>query len=717
MNLREILITTTLIVTSISPSLGQSQDQINVKELESKGEEQIDNGQWIDARETYKELVKAYPENNEYNFLLGLSIFKSGIEREKSVDYLKKVNHKIIEESGYFYGQALLYDGQFDQAISTFKEFKPLIGDNKDGVKLRAEVNNMIRQAQDGKTISKNVNEQLRVDNLGEGINTEKTEYAPVVYQDQKFLVFSATKSSSDFEGEFDAEKEADDDIYTSGYELLDDNWKQRTRPEGLHIPKSVNTPQSESGINFSADKRTFYFYRNTDLYASENGGSPVAQKVEVGDLTDADMTAIYTNKEANTRFMVANLPESGSGGLDIYISKNEGGSWSNWKPMDGINTPYDEDSPYLAEDGTLYFSSKGHNSMGGHDLFKATEESGSWKVDNLGVPINSTGNDIHLVPADDKGQIFYLASDRKGGYGNMDIYRLWTCKPIEESTIKGKLLAEGKPLSANLTLANVDGEKIETIEVDNKSGDYNINVEPGKAYSLVTTAENYLNDTIAFSIPEQCIEYDLYQKIELSLQKDKDGNVIAQNTTVTNALYDIEKYRDDQSPEEFFASLPDGHRLQPDVKTSSIELDEPILLAAAQFKDVRFGFDSDEINGTAKAIVEKVGNYLNDHDKVTVKLTGHTDTKGPSWYNKMLSKRRAKSVSSGLEEMGIGDDRITIDFKGEEQPIVEDYDEEGNYIEEAAAKNRRVDIEVIIPEEKEVKEDKTEKSNATKEK
>lgn len=634
---------------------------------------------------------------------MGLSVYKSGINKDRAEVYLENFDASIVPEKNYFYGLALLFNEKYDAAIKAFEEFKPLIGTNDDGEMLEAEINNYIAHAQNGKKLSASPNSLLRVDAMSRNVNSETSEYAPVIY-DENTLIFTAMNFGFEEVREIGHGKDVKETIKITTYDMLEDKWSVAFRPQGEILHPGVNDKtKNSSGLVLSNDKSKFYFYRDADIWVSENKAEPKKEKVDVGTLDADAMSAIYVNKEGTHRFLVTDVLEEGPGALDIFVSVNENGQWSVWEPIEGINTPFDEDSPYMASDGTLFFSSNGPESMGGHDIFMAKKTGAkTWgKPKNMGVPINSTGNDIHFVPLNKEADEFFLASDRKGGIGNTDIYRIWTCYDIPQTTVKGKLLAKDGAPEANLLLMDRSGNKAGSAEYNPKSGEYSYKVNTGEDYALVVIAENYLNDTTKFTIPEQCSEYNLYQTIELELIEDENGVAVAQNTSVANAFYDIDKYRKDQDPDQFIAGLPAGHRLKPQVTTTSIELEGPVLLAAAQFKDVRFGFDSDKLDGTAKTILDKVAEFIKTHDGVTVVLEGHTDTKGPAWYNKGLSKRRANSVAKALRAQGVDKNRIIIKHYGEEKPVVEDYDAAGNYIEDAAAQNRRVEIEVVIPDEK----------------
>lgn len=536
------------------------------------------------------------------------------------------------------------------------------------------------------------------MDHLGSDVNSTGREYAPVAVKDLDYVIFTGTERAS-FEDMKD-QYEANEDIMITRYDLASQSWQKPIKPDGKVLPNGINTAFHESSITM-ANSNKFYFNRLNNLFSWDGTNEPQPEMVPTGDLDPDDIIGIYISKDEKYRFLVTDMFDLGKGGRDIFVSTKSGDSWSDWSALDAINTTADEDSPFVDKDGNLYYSLNGEGSMGGHDIFKAPKSGNSWgKGVNVGIPVNSTGDDIHYYPLGD-GKIGYVASNRQGGEGAFDLYRVWTCEDIQKTTINGRLLAEGKPVKAELFLKDADGNSIGSGKTDDKTGSYSLNVKPGMSYNVEIAAENYMNHDFAFSVPKQCKDYNLYQEIDIDMKKDNEGNVAAQTASLANAFYDIDDHRGEQSPGDFIAGLPDGHPLKPETQSSEVEMDvtKPIKLLAEQFKDVRFGYDSDAVSGSAETIIDKVADYLNKTSQASVVLQGHTDSKGAAWYNKALSKRRANSVAKALRKKGVDKSRIRVEHYGEEKLIKPDHDADGNYLPEEAQKNRRVEIEVVLPD------------------
>ncbi len=240
-----------------------------------------------------------------------------------------------------------------------------------------------------------------------------------------------------------------------------------------------------------------------------------------------------------------------GFGGLDIYrTSLQANGTWSqpvNLGPE--INSKANEDAPFIHPDQkTLFFTSDGHNTMGGRDIFVSRLVNDRWtSPENMGYPVNTTANDNYFTLIAD-GTRAYFSSDRKGGMGGQDIYYL--DMPAESANIpltmiKGKILnAEtGKPMPTTIYLIdNETNKKLDFVyNPDPVTGKYLVILPPAKNYDMVIESEGFLPYTININIPNQTYFYELYQLINLKTIKQFDV-VVGQEVQVKNAFYDTDQ-------------------------------------------------------------------------------------------------------------------------------------------------------------------------------
>jgi outer membrane protein OmpA-like peptidoglycan-associated protein len=240
-----------------------------------------------------------------------------------------------------------------------------------------------------------------------------------------------------------------------------------------------------------------------------------------------------------------------GQGGMDIYkMQMQNNGTWGaavNLGP--DINTKDNEDAPFIHPDQkTLFFTSDGHNTMGGRDIFVTRLINNKWTApENMGYPVNTTANDNYFTLIAD-GTRAYFSSDRKGGMGAQDIYTL--DMPAESANIpltmiKGKILnAEtGKPLPTKIYLVdNQTSKKLDFVyDPDPETGNYLVILPPAKNYDMIIESEGFLPYTLNINIPNQDYFYELYQLINLKTIKQFDV-VVGQEVQVKNAFYDTDQ-------------------------------------------------------------------------------------------------------------------------------------------------------------------------------
>lgn len=261
------------------------------------------------------------------------------------------------------------------------------------------------------------------VTNLGEKVNSPSEEYAPVLTEDERLLIFTSRRPAGNLSAQKDAEGNYFEDIFYS-------NKEQETWTAAQNIGRPVNSPFHDSDLALSADGTQLY------LYTDENAGDILKSEFTKGKWSPPlpmppPINSPYHESSMSVssdgrRMFIASDRTGGRGGSDIYlIEKNEAGRWmqpQNLGPT--VNTEWDEDSPFIDSDGhTLYFSSTGHNSIGGFDIFRTKENNAQWsQAENLGVPINTPGHDSYFVSTRD-GKRAYFSSVREGGYGKEDIY------------------------------------------------------------------------------------------------------------------------------------------------------------------------------------------------------------------------------------------------------------------------------------------------------
>lgn len=689
-----------------TPMFAQEQEQdenFSARQLEKKGDRLMKREDWEAAKVVYHKLLKADPDNDNFNFDLGIAYFNSGVQKEKSITYFERVNEVEIPVVGFYLARSYHYNGDYENAIETFQNFRSIISTSTDnGRQLAKDVERYIAQCKSLANHTANKDELLSINNLGTEVNTKYTEYAPVIYEENSVMIFTATNKNTLVDESVEVQTVANEDLFISNYDEESDTWGNRHLPDGTFIKPELNTKKNESSINFNVDKNKFYYFRVQDMFVSEEKKAPENTHSNTNKTPQDQLIAIYINKQENIKFMVTELLTTDSG-RDIYFSTLEDDKWTNWRPHP-LNTIYDEDSPYLTEDGkTLYFTSNGYNSIGGHDIFKSTWDGQKWsEPENLGMPINSPGNDIHFVPTSFNPLKGYIASDRKGTNGNMDIYRFKRCGDYDSTLLEGIFLAEGKPVQGTLLAKNIAGNVLNRLDIID--GTYAYKVANKTTYKIEFTAkgnpEDYFPHQFQFTTPKQCEEFNLYQKLTVQIRNDKTGRPKDQLGEMHNAFYDIDRHRKGKSREEFIAEQKSGSEFEVVPDTQIIPFPPEVILATikrnVKFEHVYFDFDKSNFKSQYQHVTDSVVNFMKANPKVNVLIQGHTDTKGSLAYNIALSQRRIKSVLNNLVKKGIDKKRISTEYFGETRPLAPDH-ENGKYVPSVAARNRRVEIHVDI--------------------
>lgn len=389
----------------------------------------------------FEKLLKYDPENCNLNFYVGVCYLNSSKERVKSIAYLEKASRKtsITYSNSYkevsapvfaFYhlGQAYHLNYQFNEAIKAYKRFQNYFSARTRDEEYLKLVKRMIEISNNAKELTaKATTVKITPVTI---INSIYDDLNPAITPDGNELYFSSRRkgnlgATGIIDGGFA------DDVYSSV--ALNGAWQK---------PKAVRSTRMNSfypDIMGGISKDFQYLFLSTfngkhlDIYFCKQAGSKGkkrwANPVNINEPINSTSNeyAACMSPDGQTIYFVSDRAE-GYGGKDIYSSQRI--SETKWaKPINlgpQINTPYDEETPYMSADGvTLYFSSNGHNTIGGLDIFFSTFENGNWSApENIGVPINTTFDDSgYKLNADETKGYYATAKERK--YGELDIYEV----------------------------------------------------------------------------------------------------------------------------------------------------------------------------------------------------------------------------------------------------------------------------------------------------
>ena len=431
-----------------------------------------------------------------------------------------------------------LKDEQLGKAIETLNRYKSLTKADK---KAQAEADRMI-QICNNATAFMSVPRDFIVHPFSGAVNTKFTEYNPVVSADESVMAFTALRPNT---GKTRSGDKFIEEIYITYNQ-------SGTWTEPKVVPVASNYNVGTAGMSPDGQKMLIFMGGIDDqgsLFQINKAGDGWSKPSILANTVNSkylESTASITPDGKVIYF--ASTRQGGMGGLDIWkVEMKSAGVWSapiNLGPE--INTKDNEDAPFIHPDQkTLFFTSDGHNTMGGRDIFKTRLINNKWiNPENMGYPVNTTANDNYFTLIAD-GTRAYFSSDRKGGQGSQDIYYLEmpaNSANIPLTLIKGKILngETGKPMPTKMYVIDKETNKgLEFVyDPDPVTGKYLIILPPAKDYDIIIESEGFLPYTLNVNVPNQDYFYELFQQINLKTIKQFDV-IVGQEVVVKNAFYD----------------------------------------------------------------------------------------------------------------------------------------------------------------------------------
>jgi hypothetical protein len=501
-------------------------DDVSVASKCYKARQLFLGGDVSGALKLYKEAFVAKPKDGSIAYRIGECYFTQG-DNDMAVEYLEKAEKEGQDTNSkddvhLLLGEAYLQTDAIDNAHNEFMIFKQKYSNNPKKLK-EADIEHYIAETVTAKDFEAHpVN--VKVTNLGDAINTPYDEKSPSVTADGRTLIFTSMRPLQ-LDKKAKEEPASFENVYISTWDSSANNWKLSYPIDG-----DINQPYDfTANTSISADGAMIFLYKNNktnalggDIFVSRHSrsgrwGKPVTMGKPINSTYYEDGACL--SPDGNTLYFVSERP-GGYGRGDIYksekVSKSSWGEPVNLGPI--VNSWYDEGGLSIAPDGkTLFFSSDGHNSMGDYDIFKTVmNDSGKWSVPlNLGYPINTVNKDVSFTISAD-ARTAYFASNRKGGIGGRDIYKVDLSqyavlgngnaneKPTGLSILRGKVSdSKGKPVdNVNITISDSAGNKITTVN-SNSEGLYFITLKSKFNYKLRVSEKGYKTVTKNFKMPE----------------------------------------------------------------------------------------------------------------------------------------------------------------------------------------------------------------------
>ncbi len=467
-------------------------------------------------------------------------------EQIKSIPFYEYAlkNGKELPHSLYYdLGSIYLKDENIQKALENFQKFKEV--SSKADKKTMAQADEAIQICHNAIALM-SVPRDFKVTHFNSIINTKYTEYNPVVSADESVMAYTALRPNTG--------KTRTGDKFIEEIYITYNNSGAWSEPKVVPIAHDYNV--GTAGISADGQKMLIFMGGAADpgslfqiTKAGDTWSKPSLITPSINTPKYLESTASITPDGKTIYFASDRL--GGQGGLDIFkTTLQSNGSWTAPVNLGGqINTSANEDAPFIHPDQkTLFFTSDGHNTMGGRDIFVSRLNNNAWTApENMGYPVNTTVNDNYFTLIAD-GTRAYFSSDRKGGMGGQDIY--YIDLPAESANIpltmiKGKILnAEtGKPLPTKIYLIdNETDKKLDFVyDPDPVTGNYLIILPPSKNYDMVIESEGFLPYTLNINVPNQTYFYELYQLVSLKTIKQFDV-VVGQEVQVKNAFYDTDQ-------------------------------------------------------------------------------------------------------------------------------------------------------------------------------
>lgn len=593
-------------------ALAQSSGNKKAQSFFEKATPFIQKQDFSSAEQALKNAVEADPLFQSAYILLG-SVNKAQKKyAEATTAYQKAVliNNNVAPEVVYNLAETQFAAQDYQTARKSFEDFLRL--DTSSGRSKKAQ-----KYLLDCDFASIAVKKPVKYTptNLDKGVNTSDAEYFPTITADGETLIFTRQVNGNE-------------DFWTSQFK--NNSWNLATP-----LSIKINTPRYNEGAQTITPDGKYLFFTGCnrpdglgrcDIYVSHREGNDWGEPYNVGKPVNSEFweSQPAISPDGRTLYFISNRP-GGFGGYDIWRSTITDDA--KWGPAENlgpeINTPYDENTPFLHADGrTLYFSSNGWPGFGNKDIFLSKiDENGKFrKPVNIGYPINSFEDESGLIVSAD-GNFGFFSSNLKDGFGGQDIYSFGIpeqAKPMKVSYVKGIVRDKDtkKTIESNVQVIDLKSNKTVFDDyTDPETGQFLAVMPIGSDYLFNVNAEGYLFYSENFELKADDINKP-YQ-IEVYIEKIKQGG----NVTLKNIFFDTNKYN----------------------------------LLPASIRELDLLID-----------------FLHQNENVNIEIEGHTDNVGDAKLNEKLSLNRANAVYEYLIKKEIAAKRLTFKGFGAGKPIAD---------------------------------------------
>jgi outer membrane protein OmpA-like peptidoglycan-associated protein/tetratricopeptide (TPR) repeat protein len=614
--------------------------------------------------------------NAELNYKIGIC-YLLGDEKRKAINYLLRayelkpvVSHEVL----LLIGRAYHLTEEFDKAIQFYREYRSSLPATEDIVSISEKIDHLIIQCNHGKELVKNP-KRVIIQNLGEEVNSQYDEYNARFAFNDTALFFTSRRPVDKKSKRSEPDNKYPENIFASSF--VDGNFG-----EAYPLDKPFRIKGNSSLVGIAPDGSSTFIY-----VGSENGGEiqqllynqekekwkkPTSLSKYIG--SDGMETTAALAPGGRELYFISSNPELTYGGKDIFVSRmNAKGKWDEPRNLGSlINTKYDEEGVFLTFDGeTMYFSSKGHSSMGGFDIFKSElGDDGTWgKPQNLGYPVNTPDDEVFYV-TDSDNVYGYYATIREGGYGGRDIYKviyLGSEKEVSTLTrdhlIAGYYFPERNPFLTLPQLISIDTALILSGQVRDTIGG---------ADTVVLAALSFMDPATGEFVAKTMTGPDGFYRTRLPAPQVYGVEINATGYLYYLDILDLSSLNSDEPAERNFF-------------LQKIEVGTKVVLDNIYFETGKSVLTVDSYEA-----LDQVVRFLENNESVRLEISGHTDNTGSLRINSTLSEARARAVVNYLTDRGIAGNRLEYKGYADSQPVAENNTPEGREM------NRRVEFKVL---------------------
>ena len=625
------------------------------------------------ARDLYLFAHQYNPDNNVLNYRIGVCYLYTD-DKYEALKYLRKAydtNPDITTDIHFYLGRAYHLVLEFDKAKEHYLAARDVYSGTGQ-VDMVIQIDKLIGECENGKSIVENP-VRVIITNMGDSVNSVLDDYLPVFADHDSTLYITSRR----YNEKHDKRNPYDNKYFEDAYacRLGADGWLG-AKP----LSKKINTRHNDAVLGVSPDGNSLYIYRGYDnggdIYVSHfnpkkgdwKKPKPLPRKINS---KQAEGSVFFT-ASGDTMYFISSNEDLTQGGKDIMFTvKNEKGRWQDPRDLGSlVNTRYDEEGVYLNPAGNeLWFSSRGHNTMGGFDVFHSERlDDGTWSdPENVGYPINTADDDLFFRESDN-GKYAYYSTIRENGIGAKDIYKVVFLGSEKELMLSNEdILIAGLPDTLKTGFFTIP----EPVHIDSFY------------YLTGRVLDKETNEPILAKL--EFIDVGRSQVIATALSADS-GRYRVKFPEPKN--YGVEILAKDYL---FFLDAIDMTKASTDEPTvKDFYLEKLEIGTKVVLENIYFETNKATLKPDSYEQLNQVVKFMKNNESVKLEISGHTDNTGSLKYNTKLSEERAKAVVDYLVTQGI--DASRLEWKGYAftQPIAPNDTAEGR------EKNRRVEFKVI---------------------